>query len=124
MSRGLWSTHSDGKERSLSNGRSLAPFSATCSDVDIVLLFFAYTSSMAQDERHRVYMSFQCRNGWHCQFLEQDLKTPLPRKLHFTSSQKVVELVERGGGLTDQESRLMLNQAIVTGRGGVFLQLP
>ncbi|MGB8031803.1 MAG: hypothetical protein WCF30_19290 [Terracidiphilus sp.] len=69
-------------------------------------------------------MSFQCRNGWHCQFLEQDLKTPLPRKLHFTSSQKVVELVERGGGLTDQESRLMLNQAIVTGRGGVFLQLP
>ncbi len=79
---------------------------------------------MAQDERHRVYMSFQCRNGWHCQFLEQDLKTPLPRKLHFTSSQKVVELVERGGGLTDQESRLMLNQAIVTGRGGVFLQLP
>jgi hypothetical protein len=52
-------------------------------------------------------MSFQCRNGWHCQFLEQDLKTALPRKLHFASSAKVIELVERGGGITDQESRLM-----------------
>jgi hypothetical protein len=57
------------------------------------------------------------RYGWHCQFLEQDLKTLLPVKLHFTSADKVIELVERGGGITDQESRLMLDQAIVTGRG-------
>jgi len=35
-------------------------------------------------------MSFQCRNGWNCQFLEQDLKIPLPRKLHFATSNKVV----------------------------------
>ena len=64
-------------------------------------------------------MSFQCRDGWHCQFLEEDLKTALPRKLHFKSSDKVVELVERGGGITDQDCRLMLDQAIATGRGGV-----
>ena len=63
------------------------------------------------------------RYGWHCQFLEQDLKTLLPVKLHFTSADKVIELVERGGGITDQESRLMLNQAIATGRGGTFLSL-
>jgi hypothetical protein len=75
------------------------------------------------DEHHRVYMSFQFRNGWHCQFLEADLRTSLPRKLHFTSPDKVIELVKRGGGLTDQESRLMLNQAIATGRGGLFLNL-
>jgi hypothetical protein len=68
-------------------------------------------------------MYFQYRNGWQCQFLEKDLKTSLPRRLHFTSSEKVIELVERGGGITDQESRLMLNQAIATGRGGVFLNL-
>jgi hypothetical protein len=67
-------------------------------------------------------MSFQDRNGWHCQFLERDLKTTLPRKLHFKSSDKVIELVERGGGFTSQESRLMLNQAIVNGRGGLFLK--
>jgi hypothetical protein len=52
-------------------------------------------------------MYFQFRNGWQCQFLEADLKTPLPRKLYFITSEKVVELVERGGGITDQESLLM-----------------
>jgi len=99
-------------------------FSPTCSVVDIVRLYFAYTRIMSpQEQRHRVYMYFQDRNGWHCQFLEQDLKTALPRRLHFKSSDKVVELVERAGGITDQESRLMLSHAIATGRGGVFLML-
>ena len=32
---------------------------------------------------HRVYMSFFRRQGWQVQFLEADLKTPLPRKLTF-----------------------------------------
>jgi hypothetical protein len=35
----------------------------------------------------------------------------------------VVELVERGGGFIDQEARLMLEQGISMGRGGVFLNL-
>lgn len=52
-----------------------------------------------------------------------DLKTSLPQKLHFTSSEMVIQLVERGRGLTDQERGLMLDQAIATGRGGVFLSL-
>ena len=51
------------------------------------------------------------------------MKTSLPRKLHFTSPDKVIKLVERGGGITDQESRLMLDRAIANGRGGVFLSL-
>ena len=76
-----------------------------------------------QDDRRRVYMSFQSRYGWHCQFLEQDLKTSLPRKLHFASPDKVVELVERCGGLSNLESRQALDQAIEIGRGGVFLSL-
>ena len=78
---------------------------------------------MAEDDRRRVYLYFQFSNGWQCQFLEADLKTSLPRKPHFTSADKVIELLERGGGLTDQESRLMLDQAITTGRGGVLLSL-
>jgi hypothetical protein len=45
---------------------------------------------MAIDNRHRVYMSFMDRSGWQCQFLEADLKTPLPRKLTFASPGKVV----------------------------------
>ncbi|MGB7986419.1 MAG: hypothetical protein WCF54_14730 [Terracidiphilus sp.] len=74
-------------------------------------------------QTHRVYMSFMDRQGWQCQFLEDDLQTSLPRRLHFASSAKVVELVERAGGFIDQESRLMLNQGISMGRGGVFLRL-
>lgn len=45
------------------------------------------------------------------------------RRLHFASSDKVIELVTRGGGITDQKSRLMLDQAIAKGRGGIFLSL-
>jgi hypothetical protein len=70
-----------------------------------------------------VYLSFQFREGWQCQFLEADLQTPLPKKLHFASSGKVVELVERAGGFIDQETRLMVDQGIAMGRGGLFLQL-
>jgi hypothetical protein len=92
--------------------------------VDYFRLYFAFTPSMfSQDQTHRVYLSFQCRNGWHCQFLEQDLKTALPRKLHFASSDKVVELVERAGGFTDQDARLAVSQGIELGRGGIFLKL-
>jgi hypothetical protein len=68
-----------------------------------------------------VFLTFQCRNGWHFQFLEQELKTSLPRRLHFTASDEVVKLAELAGGITDQESRLILDQAVATGRGGVFL---
>ena len=83
---------------------------------------FAYNTCLP-DSRHCVYMSFQLRGGWRCQFLEADLKTPLPKRLHFASPDKIVELVERGGGFKDQESRLMLDEGIATGRGGVFLSL-
>jgi hypothetical protein len=77
---------------------------------------------MAND-RHRVYLSFFDRRGWQCQFLEADLKTPLPKKLAFKSSDKIVALVERGAGITDQQSRLMLEEGIRKGRGGVWLSL-
>jgi len=37
-----------------------------------------------------------------------------------TSSNKIIESVERGGGFPDRESRLMLEQGISMGRGGVL----
>jgi hypothetical protein len=67
-------------------------------------------------------MWFQCRNGWHCQFLELDLRTPLPKRLRFTSPDKVVELVKRGG-LSNLESRQALDRVTEIARGGVFLSL-
>jgi hypothetical protein len=75
------------------------------------------------NDRHRVYISFMDRQGWQCQFPEADLQTPLPKRLHFVSADKVVELVERAGGFTDQETRLMVKQGISMGRGGLFLNL-
>ena len=50
-----------------------------------------------------------------------DLKTSIPRMLHLNSSDKVAELIAWGSGLTDPESRLILDQVIVTCRGGVYL---
>jgi hypothetical protein len=76
-----------------------------------------------KNDQHRIYMSFQDRHGWHCQFMEEDLKTTLPRKLCFKSAAKIVEMVEHGGGFKDQEARMMLDQGIAMGRGGVFLSL-
>ena len=42
-------------------------------------------------------MHFMFRKGWHCQFLEDDMKTPLPRTLTFADDQKIWEMAKRGG---------------------------
>ena len=68
-------------------------------------------------------MSFMLWDGWHCQFLEEDLKTPLPRKFTFATPEKVVELAERGRGLKDLASKQALEHGIETGRGGIYLHL-
>jgi hypothetical protein len=46
-------------------------------------------------------------------------EAPLPKKLCFASPGKVVELVERGGGLSNLESRLMVEQGIAMGRAEI-----
>jgi hypothetical protein len=97
----------------------------------ILALMFALYSPMLgpmgrPDSRvrtHRVYMSFIFRAGWQCQFLESDLKTPLPRTFTFSTAAKVVELVERAGGFADLSSRQALTHGLDVGRGGVYLTL-
>ncbi|KAA6463434.1 hypothetical protein DYQ86_08670 [Acidobacteria bacterium AB60] len=68
-------------------------------------------------------MSFARVDGWCCQFLEEDLKTPLPKALRFRSQQKVRELAERGGCALTLETLQALNHGLETGRGGVWLEL-
>jgi len=46
---------------------------------------------------HRVYMCFMRKDGWHCQFVEADVKTLSPKKLTFEHPQEIIELAERGG---------------------------
>jgi hypothetical protein len=68
-------------------------------------------------------MSFMQRQRWHCQFLEEDLKTALPRKLRFATPDKFVELAERTGALRDLACRQAVQHGISEGRGGVWLVL-
>ncbi len=61
--------------------------------------------------------------GGICQFLEDDLKTPLPRKLSFSDPAKIYEMAERARSLVNLESKQAIDYAIRDGRGGIYLQL-
>src|SRR5438309_692978 len=74
-------------------------------------------------KRHRIYMSFVHRAGWVCQFVEEDLKTPLPRKVHFRDDQKVREIARRGGASLNLETLQAFDHGIEIGRGGIWLEL-
>jgi hypothetical protein len=68
-------------------------------------------------------MTFFYRKGWQVQFLEADLKTPLPRHLTLTDPEKIRELARRGEAMGNLESKQMLEHAIKVGRGGCYLRL-
>jgi len=72
---------------------------------------------------HRVCMYYMFREGWLCQFLEEDLKTPLPRRLHFRDAEKIRAIVEKVGNFADLQDRQALDYGLEIGRGGVWLQL-
>jgi hypothetical protein len=57
-------------------------------------------------------MYFPFRRGWQVQFLEADLKTPLPRKVTFADADKIWELARRGEALETSEAKQMLAHAI------------
>lgn len=72
---------------------------------------------------HRVYASFQQRQGWHVAFLEPDLQTSLRKHLTFASERKIVELAERGNADLNLEGRAAIQHGIAIGRGGFYLNL-
>jgi hypothetical protein len=63
-------------------------------------------------------MHFTLQKRWHCQFLEEDLKTPLARSFNFKTLAKVVDTAERGGYSMHLEWRQALECAIERRRGG------
>jgi hypothetical protein len=72
---------------------------------------------------HRVLMTFFYRAGWQVQFVEADLKTPLPRTFSFVDPEKIRELARRGEAMGTAEARQMLEYAIEVGQGGIYLKL-
>jgi hypothetical protein len=67
-------------------------------------------------------MSFQTHSGWHCQFLEEYLKTPIPLQLNLLRQEKLFEIAERGGYRLNIEDRQAMLRAIEMGRGGIWLE--
>ena len=70
---------------------------------------------------HPVYMTFTRSEGWICEFTEESIRVPI-RRLTVASPDKVREMAERGGALSNLESRQMLEYGIESGRGGVTLE--
>ncbi len=68
-------------------------------------------------------MYFMLREGWFCQFLEEDLKTPLPKKMTLKEPAKLFEIAERGGYKLTLENRQSIENAIAMGRGSIWLDL-
>lgn len=68
-------------------------------------------------------MTFFLRGGWYCQFLEDDLKTSLPRTLTFQSSDKIMAMAKAGGAAKQLEDIAAIDHAIAVGRGGIWLNL-
>jgi hypothetical protein len=71
----------------------------------------------------RVYVRFEYRQGWYCQFLEEDKKTPLPRAVILGDDRKLVEMAKRGGFTLNIAGRQEIEAAIRKGVGGMWLDL-
>jgi len=71
-------------------------------------------------QKLKVYLRFEQRSGWDCQFLKADLRTPLPRKLRFATPEKVLQRVEHTGALKDWPP---VEHGLQLGKGGVYLML-
>jgi hypothetical protein len=55
---------------------------------------------------------FYYRNGWQCQFIEEDPKTALPKTVTFSDPDKIRELARRGEALGILENKQALEHAI------------
>lgn len=68
-------------------------------------------------------MYYMLREAWMCHFMEEDLKTPLPRKLRFNAPEKIRAIVDKVGNFANLQDRQALDYGLEIGRGGVWLQL-
>jgi hypothetical protein len=68
-------------------------------------------------------MYFMQRDGWHCQFLEPDLKTPLRRTLRFRDPDKIRDMHEHFGEERQLAHKQALEYGIESGRGSIWLLL-
>ena len=80
---------------------------------------------MVPNTRRRVYISVQFREGcWCCRFLDKDLpRSSSLATLNLPTAEKLIALVGRGDGLSNQANRDALSAAILNGTGQIFVDL-
>lgn len=71
----------------------------------------------------RVFLQFSFRQGWFCEFMEEDRQTRLPHTVMLPDERKLFELVKRGGFTLNISGRREIEEAIRKKRGGVWLEL-
>jgi hypothetical protein len=59
----------------------------------------------------RIHMSFTLRDGWHCTFMEADLRTSAAPARMFSSTDNMVEMIRRGSGFKDLASKHAVEHA-------------
>jgi hypothetical protein len=70
-----------------------------------------------------VFLSFKYVQGWFCEFLEEESRTPLPRTVLLRDEQKLFEMLKRGGFTLNISGRQEIEVAIRKKSGGVWLDL-
>lgn len=65
----------------------------------------------------------QADGGWRVTFLEENLRTTLPRRFCFRDPEKIREMACKGGAETTLAGGQGIEQGIALGRGGVWLTL-
>ena len=69
--------------------------------------------------KRKVYMQFMLRDCWHCEFLEQNLKTSAGTPLTLAAPDNIIELARRGGAPMKLEDVQAIEYGIQMGRGSV-----
>ena len=72
---------------------------------------------------HRVYMLFTLHKGWEVSFLEADLMVSPLKRLIFADPEELRDLARLGQALTTSEARILFDDSIGRGNGGLYLQL-
>ena len=98
------------------NGAGLARFAATaspfCPDPDHPGERYCARCEAERAPRRRVHMNFQLRERWCCSFLEEDLKTTLPRRVSFATPEQMLAFAERGGAAMNLEDRQVFEHGL------------
>jgi hypothetical protein len=68
-------------------------------------------------------ISFWRREVWSVTFLEEDLKSSLPRRFVFQNDVKILDLARREGTEFNLAGRQAIEQGLAMGSGAVWLSL-